>query len=94
MPQMDGCTLANQLQEENPELPVLLISGYFENDSAERSRFPLLSKPFSVSFAAADRAPSAESRGWPRRGSPVRAGHLLKCRAKAGRRLNGGESNW
>ena len=49
MPQMDGCTLANQLQAENPELPVLLISGYWENDTAERSRFPLLSKPFSVS---------------------------------------------
>jgi CheY-like chemotaxis protein len=48
MPQMDGCTLANQLQEENPELPVLLISGYCENEPAERSRFPLLSKPFSV----------------------------------------------
>ena len=48
MPQMDGCTLANQLQAENPDLPVLLISGYCENDSAERSRFPLLPKPFSV----------------------------------------------
>ena len=48
MPQMDGCTLANQLQAENPDLPVLLISGYCENDAAERSRFPLLPKPFSV----------------------------------------------
>jgi two-component system cell cycle sensor histidine kinase/response regulator CckA len=48
MPQMDGCTLANQLQAENPDLPVLLISGYCENDPAERSRFPLLPKPFSV----------------------------------------------
>jgi two-component system cell cycle sensor histidine kinase/response regulator CckA len=48
MPQMDGCTLANQLQAENPDLPVLLISGYCENDPEERSRFPLLPKPFSV----------------------------------------------
>jgi len=48
MPQMDGCTLANQLQAENPDLPVLLISGYCENDAAESSRFPLLPKPFSV----------------------------------------------
>ena len=48
MPQMDGCTLANQLQAENPNLPVLLISGYCENDAAERSRFPILPKPFSV----------------------------------------------
>jgi two-component system cell cycle sensor histidine kinase/response regulator CckA len=48
MPQMDGCTLANQLQAENPDLPVLLISGYCENDVAEHSRFPLLPKPFSV----------------------------------------------
>jgi DNA-binding NtrC family response regulator len=45
---MDGCTLANQLQAENPDLPVLLISGYCENDAEERSRFPLLPKPFSV----------------------------------------------
>jgi two-component system cell cycle sensor histidine kinase/response regulator CckA len=49
MPQMDGCTLANQLQTENPEMPVLLMSGYCEDDCAERSRFPLLSKPFPVS---------------------------------------------
>jgi two-component system cell cycle sensor histidine kinase/response regulator CckA len=48
MPQMDGCTLANQLQAENPDLPVLLISGYYENDAAERYRFPILPKPFSV----------------------------------------------
>ena len=48
MPQMDGWTLAAQLQAENPDLPVLLISGYYENDAAERSKFPLLPKPFSV----------------------------------------------
>lgn len=47
MPMMDGCTLANHLQEENPSLPVLLMSGYCEND-ARRSRFPILPKPFSM----------------------------------------------
>lgn len=50
MPVMDGCTLASQLQTENPDLPVLLISGNAESEMAMRpSRFPLLPKPFSMS---------------------------------------------
>ena len=49
MPVMDGCTLASRLQEENPDLPVLLISAYSENEpEAMRLRFPLLPKPFSI----------------------------------------------
>ncbi len=47
MPMMDGCTLANHLQAENPALPVLLMSGYYENE-ARRGRFPILPKPFSM----------------------------------------------
>ncbi len=47
MPMMDGCTLANQLQAENPALPVLLMSGYCENE-VRRTRFPILPKPFSM----------------------------------------------
>ena len=47
MPLMDGCTLANHLQAENPALPVLLMSGYCENET-RRSRFPMLPKPFSM----------------------------------------------
>jgi CheY-like chemotaxis protein len=49
MPIMDGCTLANELQAENPNLPVLLISGYCEGEPTGcNGRFPLLSKPFSM----------------------------------------------
>jgi two-component system, cell cycle sensor histidine kinase and response regulator CckA len=49
MPAMDGCTLASELQAEDPSLPVLLISGYCENQPAEsQHRFPLLPKPFSM----------------------------------------------
>ncbi len=49
MPVMDGCTLAQQLQEENPDLPVLLISGYCEDEPEMRCpKFPVLSKPFSM----------------------------------------------
>ncbi len=49
MPMMDGCTLANTLQEENPNLPVLLISGYCEGEPTGcHGRFPLLAKPFSM----------------------------------------------
>ena len=49
MPVMDGCSLANQLQAEDPDLPVLLISGYFESEPTGcNGRFPLLPKPFSM----------------------------------------------
>jgi two-component system cell cycle sensor histidine kinase/response regulator CckA len=48
MPEMDGPTLANKLQAENPDLPVLLISGYCEGDAMDRCHFPMLPKPFSV----------------------------------------------
>ena len=49
MPVMDGCTLANALQEESPNLPVLLISGYCEGEPMGcHGRFPLLAKPFSM----------------------------------------------
>jgi CheY-like chemotaxis protein len=49
MPVMDGCTLANGLQQENPNLPVLLISGYCEHEPMGcNGQFPLLPKPFSM----------------------------------------------
>ncbi len=49
MPVMDGCALANELQRENPDLPVLLISGYCESDPMGcNGRFPLLPKPFAM----------------------------------------------
>ena len=50
MPGMDGCTLANELQAENPHLPVLLISGYCESEPiGPFGPLPLLPKPFSMS---------------------------------------------
>jgi two-component system cell cycle sensor histidine kinase/response regulator CckA len=49
MPVMDGCTLAKELQADDPNLPVLLISGYFESEPTGcNGRFPLLPKPFSM----------------------------------------------
>lgn len=49
MPVMDGCALANALQQENPNLPVLLISGYCEGEPMGcNGRLPLLAKPFSM----------------------------------------------
>jgi two-component system cell cycle sensor histidine kinase/response regulator CckA len=48
MPVMDGCTLANHLQAENPTLPVLLMSGYWENEVHRCGGFPILPKPFSM----------------------------------------------
>jgi len=49
MPEMDGCTLAGRLQAEHPELPVLLISGFAENEPEVRDlKYPMLPKPFSL----------------------------------------------
>ena len=52
MPGLDGLQLATRLRARDPDLPVLLVSGYaeaaLERDlSAERLR--LLSKPYSLS---------------------------------------------
>ena len=50
MPVMDGCALADELQAENPALPVLLMTGYCEIEQRDLcSRFPVLPKPFSMS---------------------------------------------
>ena len=49
MPKMDGCTLAVTLRGENPTLPVLLMSGYCEDEPQDpRCQFPMLEKPFSI----------------------------------------------
>jgi two-component system, cell cycle sensor histidine kinase and response regulator CckA len=50
MPEMDGRTLARELQAENPALPVLLMSGFCETEPEQQHRrFPILPKPFSLS---------------------------------------------
>ncbi len=50
MPNMDGPETFRQLQKINPEVPVLLCSGYSEQEAAEKTRMPKLAgflhKPF------------------------------------------------
>jgi two-component system cell cycle sensor histidine kinase/response regulator CckA len=49
MPQMDGVTLASKIRAHNPDLRVLLISGYGDRPVPEDdTRFLLLEKPFTA----------------------------------------------
>lgn len=52
MPRMSGAELARQLQNEHPDLPVLYMSGYLDDDLLHRDLKPsqnLLAKPFTPS---------------------------------------------
>jgi two-component system cell cycle sensor histidine kinase/response regulator CckA len=49
MPGMDGPTLARHLRAADPDLPVLFVSGYWEETPAPTDEpLPVLSKPFSL----------------------------------------------
>lgn len=45
---MDGLKLARAIRERNPELPILLTTGYSEGASAVRADFPVLRKPYQL----------------------------------------------
>jgi CheY-like chemotaxis protein len=45
MPGMNGTDLARAVRTANPDLPVLLVSGYAENEGVEAG-LPRLTKPF------------------------------------------------
>jgi two-component system cell cycle sensor histidine kinase/response regulator CckA len=49
MPGMDGPTLAGKLREADPDLPVLFVSGQYEEAPAHEDKpRPVLAKPFSL----------------------------------------------
>ena len=52
MPGMNGCDLALAIRTLNPSLPVLLMSGYVDDDAVheriEASGLVLMNKPFDV----------------------------------------------
>ena len=51
MPGMDGPTLARKLLSVDPDLPVLFISGYWEDGPLPGDEhFPVLSKPFPLAL--------------------------------------------
>jgi DNA-binding response OmpR family regulator len=55
MPGMDGPTLARRLTTDNPDLPVVFMSGTYDGtqfERGERSRF--VAKPFSAAELLAD----------------------------------------
>ena len=61
MPMMDGCTLANELQAENPELAGAAdLRLLRKRAGGSNGRFPLLPKPFSMPSLLLARARFAE----------------------------------
>ena len=49
MPEMDGVALLNELRSLNPDLPVLGLSGYIEEEDIERHKFDgFVSKPLKL----------------------------------------------
>ena len=53
MPGMNGAELARDARRENPDLPVLVLTGYANLDGVAVSDLPLLSKPFREADLAA-----------------------------------------
>jgi PAS domain S-box-containing protein len=45
---MDGLKLAQTIRERNPELPILLTTGYSESAADVRVNFPVLRKPYQL----------------------------------------------
>src|SRR5581483_10313949 len=46
---MDGIALARRLNEQHPQMPVLLVTGYSHKAADIASEFPILRKPFQIS---------------------------------------------
>jgi CheY-like chemotaxis protein len=45
---MDGIGLAKTIRERNPQIPILLVSGYSASAQAGGSQFPILRKPYQL----------------------------------------------
>jgi signal transduction histidine kinase len=48
MPEMTGAELARRLREKNPDLPVILLTGYTDTEEAVDAVDDILSKPFKL----------------------------------------------
>jgi CheY-like chemotaxis protein len=48
MPEMTGAELARRLRERQPQLPVILLTGYTETEDAVGDVDDILSKPFKL----------------------------------------------
>jgi nitrogen-specific signal transduction histidine kinase/CheY-like chemotaxis protein len=49
MPQMSGAQLAQAIRERNPDMPIILATGYADRLEGFAARLPRLSKPFTQS---------------------------------------------
>ncbi len=47
MPQMSGAQLAQAIRERNPDMPIILATGYADRLEGFAARLPRLSKPFT-----------------------------------------------
>ena len=45
---MDGIGLARTIREKNPEIPILLVTGYSASAGEIGSQFPILRKPYQL----------------------------------------------
>ena len=45
---MDGIGLAKTIREKNPEIPILLVTGYSSSTKEIGSQFPILRKPYQL----------------------------------------------
>ena len=48
MPTMTGSELADQIRRMQPDLPIILVSGYTEQSSNTNSALPRLAKPYRL----------------------------------------------
>jgi PAS domain S-box-containing protein len=60
--QLNGLALAHLLRQSNPDLPVLLMTGYSETAAVARGDSPILQKPFTVSELSTAISQLTESR--------------------------------
>jgi CheY-like chemotaxis protein len=72
MPSMTGLQLAETIQKEWPDIPIILTSGYAELESGTSGELQLLSKPFTEAGLAAALTRAVQPRG---------SGRVLKFRS-------------
>jgi DNA-binding NtrC family response regulator len=66
MPRLDGLQLAKTLSVERPGMRVMIMSGRISNPEAlQKSGFPLLSKPFTITGFMSSLKQCLESSGLP-----------------------------
>ncbi len=45
---LDGIGLARTIREKNPQIPILLVTGYSSSTKEVASKFPILRKPYQL----------------------------------------------